>query len=188
MQKHYLVIIVSIAAVLLLPQSLSAQSYPSNFSQVLVVNGISRPTAMAFTPDGRILVCDQGGKLRVVKNNTLLPTSFVELNVNSQGERGLIGVAVDPDFATNGYVYVYYTVNSSPARNRVSRFTANGDVAQLGSETVILDLDPLGALIHNGGAMHFDKDGMLYVAVGENSVGSNAQNLDTYHGKLLRIN
>lgn len=143
---------------------------------------------MAFTPDGRILVCDQGGRLRVVKNNTLLPTPFVQLNVNSQGERGLIGVAVDPDFATNGYVYVYYTVNSTPARNRVSRFTANGDVAQSGSETVILNLDPLNALIHNGGAMHFGNDGKLYVAVGENSVGSNSQNLDTYHGKLLRIN
>lgn len=170
-------------------ETVSAQNYPTAFTQVLVANGISRPTALAFAPDGRLFVCEQGGNLRVVKNNALLSTPFVQLSVNSSGERGLLGVAVDPDFATNKFVYLYYTTSTAPIRNRISRFTANGDVAQAGSETVILDLDPLStATIHNGGAMHFGADGKLYIAVGENSNAANAQNLDSYHGKLLRIN
>jgi glucose/arabinose dehydrogenase len=179
-----------IAAVLTLySQVLLAQSYPTGFSQVQVAGGINDPTVMAFTPDGRILVAEQSGALRVIKNGTLLSTPFVKLNVNSSGERGLIGIAVDPNFASNQYIYLYYTVPSSPIHNRISRFKANGDVAQAGSETVILELDNLsGATNHNGGAMQFGKDGKLYVAIGENANTQHSQNLDTYHGKMLRIN
>jgi glucose/arabinose dehydrogenase len=169
--------------------SIYAQTYPSGFAQVLVKNGITSPTAIAFTPDGRIFVAEQTGKLRVIKDNTLFPTPFVQLTVNASGERGLIGIAIDPDFSTNNFIYLYYTVPGSPLHNRVSRFTANGDVALPGSEVIILELDPLSsATNHNGGAMHFGKDGKLYVAIGENATPANAQNLDTYHGKLLRIN
>ena len=64
---------------------------------------------MQFAPDGRLFVCEQSGRLRVIKNGVLLPTPFVTLNVNSSGERGLLGVAFDPNFATNHFVYVYYT-------------------------------------------------------------------------------
>ncbi|WP_276368948.1 PQQ-dependent sugar dehydrogenase [Chryseolinea sp. H1M3-3] len=166
-----------------------AQSYPADFAQVLVTNGIANPTAMAFAPDGRIFVAQQAGRLRVIKNNTLLPTSFVQLTVNATGERGLIGIALDPDFVLNNYIYLYYTVPGTPAHNRISRFTANGDIAQADSEVIILELDPLSnATNHNGGAMHFGLDGKLYVAIGENANSAHAQNLDTYHGKLLRIN
>lgn len=165
------------------------QTFPAGFSQVQVANGISNPTVMAFAPDGRIFVAEQGGRLRVIKNGTLLATPFVQLSVNSAGERGLIGIALDPNFASNNYIYLYYTVSSGTLRNRISRFTANGDVAVAGSESVVLDLDPLSsATNHNGGAMHFGKDGKLYVAIGENANTSHAQNLDTYHGKILRIN
>ena len=144
---------------------------------------------MAFAPDGRIFVAEQAGKLRVIKNNTLLPTAFVQLSVNSSGERGLIGIALDPDFSTNNYIYLYYTVPTAPIHNRISRFTANGDVVLAASESIVLELDPLSAATnHNGGAMHFGKDGKLYVAIGENANSANAQNLDTYHGKILRIN
>jgi len=166
-----------------------AQTYPADFGQVVVANGITDPTTMAFAPDGRIFVAQQAGKLRVIKNNALLPTPFISLTVSSSGERGLLGIAIDPDFLTNNYIYLYYTVPGSPPHNRISRFTADGDVALVGSESIVLELDPLsGATIHNGGAMHFGKDGKLYVAIGENGTSSNAQNLDTYHGKLLRIN
>ena len=165
------------------------QVYPPDFAQTLVTNGISNPTVMAFAPDGRIFVGQQGGSLRVIKNNALLPTPFISLTVNASGERGLIGIALDPDFSANNHIYLYYTVPGSPAHNRISRFTANGDVALAGSETIVLDLDPLSAATnHNGGAMHFGKDGKLYVAIGENANSANAQNLDTYHGKLLRLN
>ena len=166
----------------------SAQSFPAGFSAALVTTGIQNPTALAFAPDGRIFACQQTGQLRVVKNGALLSTPFISLSVNSQGERGLIGVAIDPDFLNNHYVYVYYTL-ASGANNRISRFTAAGDVAAAGSETLVLNLDPLStATNHNGGAMHFGLDGKLYVAVGENANRTNAPNLDSYMGKLLRIN
>lgn len=166
-----------------------AQTFPTDFAQVLVAGGITNPTTMAFAPDGRIFVAQQGGSLRVIKNDALLATPFVSLTVSSAGERGLLGIALDPDFQTNNYIYLYYTVPSAPAHNRISRFTADGDVALAGSESIVLELDPLSsATNHNGGAMHFGKDGKLYVAIGENATSSNAQNLDTYHGKMLRIN
>jgi Glucose / Sorbosone dehydrogenase len=111
--------------------------------------------------------------------------------VSSQSERGLLGVAFDPDFPNNGFVYVYYTTATAPIHNRVSRFTAsptNADVATAGSELPILDLPDLNAGNHNGGAIHFGVDGKLYVGVGENAVPANAQSLTTRFGKLLRIN
>ena len=179
--------------VLLLLCSLSssprAATLPTGFTETLVASGMSVPTAMAFAPDGRLFVTQQNGKLRVIKNGTLLATPFVTLTVDANGERGLLGVAFDPDFTTNHFVYVYYTVPDSPAHNRVSRFTANGDVAVAGSETVILELNTLTAATnHNGGALHFGPDDKLYVAVGDNASAANAQTLNNRLGKLLRIN
>ncbi|THU41213.1 DNRLRE domain-containing protein [Niastella caeni] len=172
-------------ALFLLLSHTQGQTLPANFQRVQVTASLSNPTAMAFTPDGRVLICQQSGQLRVVKNGSLLSTPAVSLSVNTSGERGLIGVAVDPGFTTNQYIYLYYTHTSGP-HNRVSRFTMSGDVA--GSETPILDLPTLSGIYHNGGGLAFGNDGKLYVAVGENQVGSNSQNLDNYLGKLLRIN
>src|SRR6185369_3625264 len=126
-------------------------------------------------PDGRLFVAEQGGRLRVIKNNALLPTPFVTLTVESSGERGLLGIAFDPGFATNHWVYVYYTATTPSVHNRVSRLTANGDVAVAGSETVLLELENLNATNHNGGSIHFGPDGKLYVAVGENANSANSQ-------------
>lgn len=166
-----------------------AQVYPPGFGRELVAGGLTNPTTMAFTPDGRILVCEQAGSVRVVRDGTLLAAPFLQLAVNSSGERGLIGIALDPDFETNQYVYVYYTVNTAPLRNRITRFTADGDVALADSETIILELDNLSnATNHNGGAIQFGPDDKLYVAIGDNATGANAQNMDTYHGKFLRVN
>ena len=159
---------------------------PSNFSDVQVVAGLANPTLMAIAPDGRIFVSEQAGRVRVIKNGALLATPFVTLSVNASGERGALGIAFDPAFASNQFVYVYYTSSSGP-HNRVSRFTASGDVAT-GTETVLLDLPSLVATNHNGGAIHFGPDGKLYIAVGENAVGSNAQSLNITLGKMLRIN
>ncbi|MGB9155899.1 MAG: PQQ-dependent sugar dehydrogenase, partial [Chthoniobacterales bacterium] len=144
---------------------------------------------MEFAPDGRLFVCLQTGQVRVIKNGSLLATPFLSLSVDSSGERGLIGIAFDPNFTNNHYVYVYYTVPTSPIHNRVSRFTAAGDVAASGSEVVILNLDNLsGATNHNGGGLHFGSDGKLYIGVGENANGANAQTLSNLLGKVLRIN
>ncbi len=166
----------------------SAQNFPNGFSRVQVAKGIIKPTVMAFAPDGRIFVAEQAGNLRVIKNGNLLSKPFISLNVNATGERGLIGIALDPDFTTNQHIYLYYTLPDG-SRNRISRFTANGDVVVPGSEVVVLNLDPLSsANNHNGGAMHFGPDGKLYVAIGENASPNKSQDLNTYHGKLLRIN
>ena len=162
---------------------------PPGFTESLIVSGISNPTAMQFAPDGRLFVAEQGGRLRVIRNGALLPTPFLTVTVSSVGERGLLGVAFDPNFATNQFVYIYYTATTPTIHNRISRFTANGDVAVAGSETIIFDLDNLSsATNHNGGALNFGPDGKLYVAVGENANGANAQTLSNLLGKMLRIN
>lgn len=166
-----------------------AATLPPGFTETLYAAGLSNPTAMQFAPDGRLFVCQQGGALRVVENGVVLATPFVTLPVNASGERGLLGVAFDPDFAVNQYVYVYYTTTTAPIHNRISRFTASGNVAVPGSEVVIMDLDTLsGATNHNGGAIAFGADGKLYVAVGDNANSAFAQSLSTRHGKMLRIN
>jgi glucose/arabinose dehydrogenase len=166
-----------------------AATVPTGFTDAVFASGLSNPTAMAFAPDGRLFVTEQGGALRVIKNGSLLSTPFVTVTVSSAGERGLLGVAFDPDFATNQFVYVYYTATSPSIHNRVSRFTANGDVAVAGSEVIILELNNLSsATNHNGGAIHFGADGKLYVAVGDNANSANSQSLSNVLGKMLRIN
>jgi glucose/arabinose dehydrogenase len=170
---------------------LTAATLPAGFTETSLTGALANPTALAFTPDGRALVTEQGGRLRVVKNGALLTQPFLTVTVNSSGERGLLGVAVDPQFTANGYIYVYYTTSGSPIHNRVSRFTANSsnpDVAAAG-ETVLLDLPALSsATNHNGGAIHFGNDGKLYIAVGENASPSLAPSLNSPFGKILRIN
>jgi glucose/arabinose dehydrogenase len=166
-----------------------AATLPTGFTEALVASGLSSPTAMQFAPDGRLFVAEQGGRLRVIKNGALLSTPFLTLTVSSVGERGLLGVVFDPNFVSNHFVYVYYTATTPAIHNRISRFTANGDVAVTGSEVVLLDLDNLSsATNHNGGALAFGPDGKLYAAVGENANGANAQTLNNLLGKMLRIN
>src|SRR6267143_1872742 len=181
-----------IAACLLLTGtccSLNGATLPSGFTETQIAGGLSGPTAMDFAPDGRLFVCLQGGELRVIKNGALLATPFLTLTTDPSGERGLLGIAFDPNFQSNNFIYVYYTFPCTPRHNRVSRFTANGDVAVAGSELPILDLDNLSsATNHNGGAIHFGPDGKLYVAVGENANGANSQTLSNRLGKILRLN
>jgi len=166
-----------------------AASLPSGFTETLVAGGLASPTAMQFAPDGRLFVAEQGGRVRVIKNGSLLSTPFVVVTVNASGERGLLGIAFDPDFTTNQFVYLYYTATTPTLHNRISRFTASGDTAVPGSEVIILELDNLSsATNHNGGAIAFGPDRKLYAAVGDNANGANAQSLNTLHGKMLRIN
>jgi glucose/arabinose dehydrogenase len=180
---------VAALALLAVVSTAGAATLPAGFSETQVATGLSAPTAIAFAPDGRLFVAEQGGRLRVIKNGTLLAQPFLSVSVSSSGERGLLGVAFDPAFASNGYVYVYYTATTPTLHNRVSRFIASGDVAVAGSEVPILDLNDLSsATNHNGGAIHFGPDGKLYVAVGDNANGSNSQTLTNLLGKILRIN
>jgi glucose/arabinose dehydrogenase len=183
-----LLVSVSMLVVSAAATSATAATVPTGFNDAVVASGLNNPTAMALAPDGRIFVCQQGGALRVIKNGALLATPFLTVTVDSSGERGLLGIAFDPNFVSNQLVYIYYTATTPTIHNRISRFTAAGDVAMAGSETIIMDLPNLStATNHNGGALHFGLDGNLYVAVGDNANGANAQSLSTRLGKMLRI-
>lgn len=166
-----------------------SRTQPAGFTrnQAYII-GLTDATAFAQAPDGRLFVAKQTGTMRVVKNNALLPTPFLTLTVDANGERGLLGVAFHPDFAANNLVYAYYTVPGNPPHNRISRFTANGDMVTPASEQILVDLPNLSATNHNGGAIHFGADGKLYVGVGDNAASANSQNLATPLGKLLRFN
>ncbi len=170
-----------------------SRTQPAGFSRnESWITGLSSATAFTQAPDGRLFVAQQGGALRIVKNGVLLGTPFMTLTVDPAGERGLIGVALHPAFASNRYVYVYRTTAENGTHNRISRFTAdaaNPDVVAAGSELLIADLPALSsATNHNGGAMNFGIDGKLYVAVGENANAANSQNPATPLGKMLRFN
>jgi len=152
------------------------------------ITGLARATSIAEAPDGRLFVSEQGGTVRIIKNGTRLNTPFATVAADSNGERGVIGIALHPQFATNHYVYIHYTTASN-AHGRISRFTADGDVAFPNSEEVLFELPPLSsATNHNGGAIHFGADGKLYVAVGDNADGSRSPLLTSVFGKILRLN
>ena len=167
---------------------------PSGFALTKVAGGLTAATALAVSPDGRVFVCEQTGALRVIKDGKLRPEPFVTLPVDRYWERGLIGVTLDPDFDSNHYIYVTYVAAEPYPHHHVSRFTARGDVAAPGSEVILLrgdDQRKLGGNVpagHQGGALHFGRDGTLYIAIGEQTAGEPAQRLDTLQGKLLRIN
>jgi len=164
-----------------------SRATPSGFTRnTSFVSGLDSATAIAQLPDGRLLVAQQGGTLLVRQSSGADVGTMLTLTVDSFNERGLLGVSPHPDFAVNGFIYVYYTTTSGGTHNRISRFTVTGNTA--GSELVLVDLPGLSAGNHNGGAMHFGADGKLYVAVGDNAVGSNSASLSTPLGKMLRFN
>ena len=164
---------------------LLASNLPAGFFETRLAAGLD-PVSMAIAPDGRLFIAEKNGRILILRGDSLLPNPFLEIAVDNFNERGLGGIVLDPQFDLNGYVYVYYTVPNGHF-NRISRFQANGDLAIPGSETILLDLDPLGGAIHNGGAMQFGPDGMLYIAVGDGAYGAYAGDLDKIYGKILRI-
>jgi glucose/arabinose dehydrogenase len=164
------------------------------FSHTLVASGVTGATAMEVAPDGRVFVCEQTGALRVIKGGRLLAEPFLRLSVDDAWERGLLGVAFDPDFAHNQYVYLCYVLPQPYPHHRISRFTADGDIAAAGSEVVLLEGDDqnrLGGTVpagHQGGAIHFGLDGKLYVSIGEQTAQTPSQDLGSLLGKILRLN
>ena len=116
---------------------------PAGFSDTLVTN-IGGPTALAFTPDGRLLVSRQAGSLHVIQNGTLLATpaiTFGSTTICSNSERGLLGIAVDPAFASNGHLYLFRTFRTAAGAcvNRVSRFTMSGNTI---SAPLVVTVEP----------------------------------------------
>ena len=167
-----------------------AAATPSGFEETSIATGLQSPTSMAFAPDGRLFVNEQAGRVRIIKNGTLLSTPFLTVSTRSDGERGLLGIAFDPNFGSNRWVYIYYT-DGPTGENRLSRFRAsstNPDLVEAGSEQYLLPTVGIRAANHNGGALHFGLDNHLYVAIGEHGSPSNAQNLGSLGGKILRLN
>lgn len=162
-------------------------SLPTGFAKTQIASGISQPTAIAQTPDGRIFVLRKGGYVLVIKDSALLSTPALTLPVNADGERGLLGIALDPSFSTNGYIYLYYT-RANPLENRVSRFTVIGDSISSSSEVVLLKTTQTLGQVHHAGTVRVGPDGKLWVSIGNNNIPNNPQDLTTLHGKLLRIN
>jgi glucose/arabinose dehydrogenase len=160
---------------------------PTDFQTSLVVgDGLDSPTGFELAPDGRIFVLERAGKIKIIKNGQLLPTPFADLPSETTGDRGLIGIAFDPDFGVlNHYVYFYYTGHD--LLNHLVRFSAANDIAEDGPFTLFETSSP-STLLHVGGSIRFGPDGKLYFAVGDNGTGEKAQLLDNPHGKILRIN
>src|SRR5918994_1549287 len=158
----------------------AATILPAGFEDRLLASA-AKPIALAFTPDGRMLIATQPGQLRVYKNGTLLQTPALNISgrICSNSERGLLGVAVDPNFSANHYVYLYYTHNefgvcptgqptnlNNPV-NRVSRFVMTGDAVDPATEKVLINNIPSPNGNHNSGDLGFGKDGYLYATVGD---------------------
>jgi len=173
---------------------------PAGFADTLVAS-VPGPTGLAFTPDGRLLITRQAGVLRV-HDGSLLATPALTIptaQICTNSERGLLGVAVDPEFTANHFIYLYYTVNgANGCKNRVSRFVLGDDsLVSPSSETVLVDNIHSTAGNHNAGDVHFGRDGYLYVSVGDGGcdyagggcAGSNdaARDRHVLLGKILRI-
>ena len=186
---------------------------PGGWAGEVVYANIPRPMDFAFAPDGRIFIATLTGQVRIIKNGSLLGTAFHTVPANPRGERGLLGLALDPSFAANGYVYLFYTHENDasnpqgPKTGRLVRVTANGDVSQPGSEVVLLgttvgdasqptcgdfpigtDCLPEDGLSHTGGGLRFAADGSLLVATGDGSYAApNEQELMTHVQDLDRL-
>ena len=153
----------------------------------VVADSLDSPVAMAVADDGRVFVCEQGGALRVVAHGRLLRRPFVRVPAVATMEQGLVGVALHPRFPRVPYVYVTYTAARPARHNRVVRFTASGDTALAHASLTLLELDPLAAPVHVGGALCFGPDGMLYVGTGDNDDPPQSQDLARTGGKVLRV-
>jgi len=167
---------------------------PGNTPVVLTPlrTGLPFPIALAFAPDGRVFYAERfSGNIQLLGNATTPASTFFTVpGIASAGERGLLGLALDPDFANSPYVYAYQTYNDAvngTIYNRIIRILADGNTGLL--DSVILRLPPLtGATNHNGGVIAFGPDGKLYAVVGENAIPSLSQDPMSPMGKVLRMN
>jgi glucose/arabinose dehydrogenase len=189
----------------MLEERVCLTTLPAGFTITPVVSGLNGGTAMEIAPDGRLFVLEQSGNVKLVRNNGTTWTAL-HLNLDFNGERGLLGIAFDPKFTSNHFVYLYYT-NPNPGgaawasgeHNQLSRFTvldSNPQQPTFVNEAPILDWNNLsGATNHNGGAIHFGLDGMLYADAGDNAQVFTqggisyrvSQTLTNLLGKQLRI-
>jgi glucose/arabinose dehydrogenase len=163
------------------------------------IGTFNAPVFMTSPPgDPRLFVVERQGRIKIVQNGTILPTPFLDIHTlvddNLSSERGLLSMAFDPNFASNGLFYVYYTdsgaAGASEGDNHVDEFRvgSNPDVVDPATRRPVLTLiRSSSATNHNGGQLQFGPDGHLYVSVGDAATSANAQSLANPHGKILRI-
>jgi glucose/arabinose dehydrogenase/chitodextrinase len=165
----------------------------NQFQNEVLATGFDLPTSIEFMPDGRMLVVELKGVIKVMSApyTQASPTPFLQIaNIANTGvQQGIFDVALDPNFSSNHYYYVFYTANS-PNRDRLSRFTANasltGTVA--GSELILYEDPQTASDEHHGGAVFFDNAGKLFFTTGDHFQGTPSQQLNNRRGKLHRIN
>ncbi|WP_436499837.1 ThuA domain-containing protein [Actinokineospora sp. HUAS TT18] len=146
-----------------------AASQSSNFQKVTLDDNTSNPMELAIAKDGRVFYIDRNGAVKIIKSDGTILTAGT-LSVNTTQEFGLLGLALDPGFATNGYVWLYYSPAGASTEDHVSRFKLNGDVLDLTSEKVVLKVPVQRAeCCHAGGALEFDMNGNLFIATGDNT-------------------
>ncbi len=165
---------------------------PPGYRIEAYVTGLQQPTSFAFTPDGRLLVTEQTGAIRVVENGRLQPEPFYVADVFFPGsgdriiELGLVGITVDPDFERNGYVYTYSTTKDREQRTVLARIR---DEDGRGTDLEeILSLEAAPDCCHISGSLRFAPDGALFVTVGDHQMEAEAQNRGSPFGSILRIN
>jgi glucose/arabinose dehydrogenase len=191
---------IALAALLTCPVLMAAPraraALPTDFADQLVVSGLSQPAGFAFLPDGRLLIIEQKTarvRLATVGSGSA-DTTFVVPEVNISGnERGLLGIAIDPEWPTRPYVYFYFDQTPS-IKCWIVRYTASGDLSNpassdltLADRYVIVNDIPDDANNHNGGTIRFGPDGMLYASLGEDADPCDAQNLTLLKGVILRL-
>ncbi|HEV2120303.1 MAG TPA: PQQ-dependent sugar dehydrogenase [Candidatus Bathyarchaeia archaeon] len=174
----------------ILPRAQSSSPSPVNS----IITGLSFPVSLKFASDGRIFFNEKDtGNIRIIqKNGTLLSTPFATISpIFTDGESGLLSIALDPSFASNGYLYAYFTYRDSQfyTHGHIARYTATGN---LGTSPIdifdVVSAAPNTPPYHNGGYIKFGPDGKLYAQVGEFHQGCPSQDPLSRTGKILRMN
>ena len=159
----------------------------TRFGVQTLATGLRIPWSLAFAPDGRLFITERPGRVRVYQGGQLLAEPALTLSdVFTDGESGILGLTLDPDFTTTRHVFLTYTAIG--ARGPVQRLMRYREVDnRLGEGVVLLD-DVPAANIHNGSRVKFGPDGRLYVSLGDVAVPSVAQDVASLNGKILRLN